>query len=118
VSQAVKRGVGRPRASNKTPRLPAREDILVASAELFAEFGFKGTSTKKIAEKVGIRQPSLFHHFRKKQDILTALVEDGGTPVLNYLKEIDFAADPAVELYKLLVFDYHYSANPYALVKF
>jgi len=108
MNQTVKKGVGRPRASDKPALMPAREDILKASAELFAELGFKGTSTRKIAERVGIRQPSLFHHFRKKEDILTALVNEGGSSILDYIERIDFEADPRVELYQLMIFDFYF----------
>ncbi|MDJ0877776.1 MAG: TetR/AcrR family transcriptional regulator [Halieaceae bacterium] len=108
MSKALRRPVGRPRANKQVPRQPAREDILAASAELFAEHGFKGTSTRMIAERVGIRQPSLFHHFSRKADILEALVDVGGQRILDYLDRIDFAADPRVQLYQLIAFDCHF----------
>ena len=118
MNQAVKRGVGRPRASNKQHTNPARLEILQASAELFAEFGYKGTSTRKIAEHVGIRQPSLFHHFSKKEDILTALVKEGGTSLINFINCLDYEADPAVTLYELMTFDAHFlMTEPHQIYK-
>ena len=87
------------------PSLPAREDILLASSELFAEHGFKGTTTRMIAERVGIRQPSLFHHFARKADILEALVDAGGRQVRSYVERVDFGGEPRIELYRLIVSD-------------
>lgn len=108
MSESVKRGVGRPRASREVRDLPAREDILKACAELFAVHGFKGTSTRMIADRVGIRQPSLFHHFAKKADILEALLTSGGRPIIEYVEAIDFAADPCQQLYDLVSYDCHF----------
>lgn len=118
MNQEVKRGVGRPRANNKQTSNPARDEILQASAALFSEFGYKGTSTRKIAEKVGIRQPSLFHHFGKKEDILAALVQEGAVKIIEYVNNLDKLADPAVQLYKLMVFDAFYlMTEPYQINK-
>lgn len=52
-----------------------RERILQAAAALFAAKGYSGTRTREISDAVGIRQPSLFHHFSSKADIAEALLE-------------------------------------------
>ena len=49
--------------------------ILREAARLFSAKGFAGTSTREIADAVGIRQPSLFHHFASKIAIAQALFE-------------------------------------------
>ncbi len=49
--------------------------ILAEASKLFASHGFHGTSTRDIALAVGIRQPSLFHHFPTKHAILAALLD-------------------------------------------
>ncbi|VXB89243.1 Bacterial regulatory s, tetR family protein [Arthrobacter sp. 9AX] len=71
-------GPGRPRSQQPSrPGATAREEILDAAAELFTTMGFANTSTRSIADAVGIRQSSLYHHFKTKDDILEDLL--GGT---------------------------------------
>lgn len=41
-----------------------------AAASVFAEKGFHGASTRDIAERLGIKQGSLYYYFRSKEDAL------------------------------------------------
>src|ERR1700761_5422625 len=62
-------GRGRPRLEqSRRPGNTAREEILDAAAELFTNLGYASTSTRRIADAVGIRQASLYHHFATKDD--------------------------------------------------
>ena len=38
------------------------------------DLGYASTSTRRIADAVGVRQASLYHHFATKDDILDALL--------------------------------------------
>ena len=75
ASAAVKRPVGRPRADGQDPGGDVKEQILVAAARRFSKDGYTATSTRQIASDVGLRQGSLSHYFKRKEDMLTVRSE-------------------------------------------
>ena len=52
------------------PDASRRSELLRAAARLFVEKGFNATTTRDIAEAVGMRSGSPFYHFRSKQELL------------------------------------------------
>jgi TetR/AcrR family transcriptional regulator, cholesterol catabolism regulator len=52
-----------------------RADIIAAATRVFSERGYHAASMVEIAEEVGMRKPSLYHHVRKKEDLLFAIHE-------------------------------------------
>lgn len=46
-----------------------RERIVAAALDLFADRSFEGASTREIAARAGVSQPSLTYHFRTKDDL-------------------------------------------------
>jgi AcrR family transcriptional regulator len=52
-----------------------KEDILVEATRLFAERGYEGASMGDLAERVGLRKASLFHHFPSKDALYATVLE-------------------------------------------
>lgn len=50
-----------------------KEEILLVTLELAAENGLGNVSMAQIAEKIGIRKPSLYNHFKSKEEIIEAM---------------------------------------------
>ncbi|MFE2995608.1 helix-turn-helix domain-containing protein [Nocardia sp. NPDC059246] len=100
-------GPGRPRLeprrrAGQTPRA----EILDAAAELFTSHGYGNTSTRAVADAVGIRQASLYHHFAAKDDILDALLAETVTTPLELAGVLAGRTEPAaVRLYALAWYD-------------
>ncbi len=51
-----------------------RARILDVALELIADRGFAATSTREIAERLGLTKAALYYHFRTKDDLLAAIV--------------------------------------------
>ncbi len=99
------------------PSLPTRERILSEASRLFARRGYHGTSTREIARAVGIRQPSLFHHFPSKDAILQALIDSDLDRAVPFAEAMADGEGPvAVRLYRYLRQDVlHLASSPYDL---
>ena len=50
-----------------------KEEIILAALELASRNGLKSISMAQIAEKVGIKAPSLYNHFKSKDEIVKAM---------------------------------------------
>lgn len=50
-----------------------KEEILLVTLELAAESGLSNVSMAQIAEKIGIRKPSLYNHFKSKDEIIAEM---------------------------------------------
>ena len=97
-------GRGRPRLEqSRRPGNTAREEILDAAAELFTTIGYAATSTRRIADAVGIRQASLYHHFATKDDILDALLAGTVDEPLRLAGELLTEPGPAATRLRALV---------------
>jgi AcrR family transcriptional regulator len=59
-------------------RVPAEDrrlQIIDVARELFASRGFEGTTTRELAEKIGINEALLFRHFPSKEDLYWAVLQ-------------------------------------------
>ncbi|GHH33677.1 TetR/AcrR family transcriptional regulator [Streptomyces candidus] len=53
-----------------------RAEILRAALEVIAERGYRGASLASVAERVGLTQQGLLHHFPTKEALLIAVLEE------------------------------------------
>ncbi|TVS99958.1 helix-turn-helix domain-containing protein [Amycolatopsis bartoniae] len=58
-----------------TEEPPAKERILAAAEELFAESGFDATPTSRIADRANVPKGLVHYYFRRKSDLLGALIK-------------------------------------------
>jgi AcrR family transcriptional regulator len=65
------------RTGKAVPEGGSRRLILDMAARLLRSGGYHQTTLREIAEAVGIRKASLYHHFASKEEIVEAVVNDG-----------------------------------------
>lgn len=93
-----------------------RAELIEKSALLFRTKGYDNTTVRDIAAAAGIQAGSWFYHFKTKQEILTAIMEQGMQRALAEVEAI--AAEPlapgpmlqrlvAAHLHTLLAPDQH-----------
>lgn len=63
-----------PPVASKRKKL-RKEDIVLEATKLFAERGYEGASMGDLAERVGLRKASLFHHFPSKDALYETVLE-------------------------------------------
>ena len=66
--------------------MKTKERIINEALTLFSTKGYKGTSVKNIADAVGIKDSSLYKHFKSKKDIFDTIVKE----MQNRMSELTF----------------------------
>lgn len=66
-----------------------RHEAILAAAAVFAEKGFHGSSTQDIAERMGIKQGSLYYYFKSKEEALGEVCLFG---IEDYVSRMDAIA--------------------------
>ncbi len=93
-----------PRAKTTRPDTPdTRTRALDAAERLFDERGVDGTSLQQIAEAVGIRAPSLLHHFESKEQLLEEVITRLLVRTRDESIEVLLAHDAAAERFSAVV---------------
>jgi AcrR family transcriptional regulator len=76
----------------------ARTKLLEVAARVYAEAGYRGTTTRRIAQEAELNEVTLFRHFGSKDALLREAIEHAdreGRQLLNR-----DAADPVAELHR------------------
>ncbi len=64
-----------------------RGSILETSAKLFGEKGYKGVSIRDIAQACGLTNAALYYHFKNKDDLYLAVLQDAHQRAVATLDE-------------------------------
>ena len=83
--------------------MPTKERILYAALNLFAEKGYDGVGVDLIAENAGLKGPSLYRHYKGKEDIFNSLIDlvashyEEGFGLKNKPEELPESMDELIE---------------------
>lgn len=79
-----------------TPLEKARKDpdsmkarILKVARRIFGEYGYHGTTTRLIAQEVGIDISTLYYHWGEKGDLYEAVIVDINTDLRDHLTQVE-----------------------------
>lgn len=78
----------RKRLTNEERKQETRKMLLDSAAETFANLGFHGASVDKIAEFAGFTKGAVYTHFKSKEELFLALLEQQMHSHLNTLQQI------------------------------
>jgi AcrR family transcriptional regulator len=78
-------------------------EIIDAAAAVFAEKGYHGSSTKDIADRLGIRQGSLYYYFESKESALEEVCQKGVEGFVQRLEAILARDIPPAEMLRAAV---------------
>lgn len=71
-----------------------RKRAIRSAAAVFAEKGFHGSSTRDIAERLGIQQGSLYYYFKSKEEALGEVCLFGIEDYVNRMQDIASSEQP------------------------
>ena len=89
-----------------------KKEIIMATLELAANKGLGNVSMNMIADKVGIKKPSLYNHFASKEELVEAMYQflreeakkNANVGAIDYT--VIFAGKSALEILKMMVGGY------------
>jgi TetR/AcrR family transcriptional regulator len=75
VSERAAAGDQRPARKQQQRSIVTQQKLLDAAVEAFSENGFKGTSTRDIADRAGVHHPLITYHFKNKDQLWRAAAD-------------------------------------------
>ena len=85
-----------PKASK--PPSVSRERILEAASNRFIRSGYPGTTLGSIAAEIGITTPAIYWHFKSKEELFSAALEQVLVSFVSYVRNSVDASDPVSRL--------------------
>ena len=82
-------------------RAETRRVILDASETLLLEVGHRGFSVRRLVDCCGYSAPTIYHHFKDKDGLIDALLEQRLTSLTRELKRVPLVEDPVENLRSL-----------------
>ena len=70
-----------------------REKIMDVALHMFSERGYEAVSIRDICGEVGIKESTLYYHFKNKKDILDSLIEKFRAHIDGLLTHVDEITD-------------------------
>jgi AcrR family transcriptional regulator len=83
----------------------ARERVLDAAVELFAQHGYDGTSVAQVINRAGVAKGGFYHHFASKEALLYEVYGDLITRQLGNLDDILARRLPPAEALRSVIVD-------------
>jgi len=74
-----------------------RQQIIETAIQVFADSGFRGTTTKSIASAAGVSEATVFSHFSTKEDVYNALLHEAIQAQEPMLQELDVGPEVRLE---------------------
>jgi AcrR family transcriptional regulator len=81
-----------------------RQRILLATREIFAQKGSRGTTTREVADRAEVNEATLFRHFGTKQQLLQAMLDHFCTTTESDLSFVDSLAGPIEQQLRQICF--------------
>ncbi len=74
---------------HKLPAQERRAAIVDAAINLFADKGFRGTTTRELASVLGVSEPVLYQHFATKSELYAAIIESKSAEIQRVVAEVE-----------------------------
>jgi AcrR family transcriptional regulator len=85
--QSRKRGCKQPLACSAIGcyyrHMTVRDQLLEAAARLYAQAGYRGSTTRRIASEAGVNEITLFRHFGSKDALIREAISRAGRPLVE-----------------------------------
>jgi AcrR family transcriptional regulator len=90
MKQKSEGATARARRDPESTQPSRREEVLDAGLSLISEHGVAGASLRKLAARLGMSQPSLYHYFESKDALVEQIIEHCASRMLEAALHVEF----------------------------